>query len=383
MLAFLDLRHQQADPLGRVGPHGAAERVARFLPVARVDRRPRHRQRPLGMVGAQARQPLHALQPVEHGIAGPDRGVSLGELRVRRELPRRLEDAGGAADVAGAREKPRRHRCRRHQLRRQLVRFEREAARLVRFARLQFHGPRRVEHRAIAPCLVLVDDAAVGVGAEGCKRALPVPCPHLVFEERRARPADLRLQARRLLGEVARRAVLALPPRLDEEPMQAKHARVVLGRKRLEGRARRRAIAGDLGRLRGEQQHQRLAAEQRLRFLRRAPRRPHVPRAYRDHAPGQRAVAAVAPPRPEELPDRLRRVHHAPHQRADDGERRHDEHDHHRRRHQRRAHLVALPVEHQPARPFGKPHEARRQQEHQHHGEERADHASPGLGGVE
>ena len=56
---------------------------------------------------ARSREMAHPLQPVDGGIAGPHRGIGVGDLRMRRDLPRRLEQRGCAADVAAPREEPR------------------------------------------------------------------------------------------------------------------------------------------------------------------------------------------------------------------------------------------------------------------------------------
>jgi len=155
----------------------------------------------------------------------------------------------------------------------------------------------------------------------------------LILEQRRTGPGDPRRDAHGLLGEVARRGVFALPPRLHEQPVEAEHPRIGFSRERLERQTRRVAVAGDLRRLRAEQQHQRLHAEQRLRLLRRPARRARIAGAHRDHPPRQRPVAAVAPPRADEMADRSRRPDHGAHRRADqpddDDQRRHAAGRHH------------------------------------------------------
>ena len=123
----------------------------------------------------------------------------------------------------------------------------------------------------------LVDEAGLEVGVEGGDRRPPVAVAGGILEQRLAGPADPRRRLGRLRGEMPGRLVLVLALGLDEQAVQAEEPGVGAAGERLEGAAGARPVAGELRRLRGEQQHQRLRPEQRAGIVRRPagqPRRP-------------------------------------------------------------------------------------------------------------
>ena len=121
------------DALGR-RDRQRRERRARDREFLRVERGARHRERAFDMAGRLLRQRLDAREPLARGIAGPQMRVGLGEIGMRIGLPGRLDDAGGAAQVAGLAEQPAGERGGRHQRRRELDRFERQRAGAVAVA---------------------------------------------------------------------------------------------------------------------------------------------------------------------------------------------------------------------------------------------------------
>ena len=200
--------------------------------------------------------------------------------------------------VAGLAEQAAGERRGRHQRRRELHRFERERAGAVAIVvRVGFERARGQQHGALAPVGVAIDQAALHVAVEPLQRADPVAGGAARVEHRERRP-----------GRRARRAVR--PPRHRRlaaaaslrrcasmiEPVQAEQPRVVARRHGVEGALGGVAVAGQLRRLRAEQQRQRLVRRDARRLVGESARGAHVAGADRDQALRHRVIAAHAAP---------------------------------------------------------------------------------------
>ena len=167
--------------------------------------------------------------------------------------------------------------------------------------------------------------------------------------------------------------------RFDEKAMQAERLGVGAARHGAKGALGAVAVAGELGRLRAQQQRQRLARSEAVGIGRKFSRGVDVAGADRDQTVGDRRIgaraAALAPP----LGQHGRRAHDGADNAPDDQQshqRRQHRGGHH---HQRSFDAKALPGDDHVARPVGEPGHAERQ--HPDHNEKKddADHCGFGL----
>ena len=102
VLALLDLGHQQADALGRIAGRGppAHPRAAAQSPASIAARATAIA--PSGWLARNSASRRMRFMPVAHRIAGPHRGIGVGDLGLRLDLPGGLEHLGGAAELAVA-----------------------------------------------------------------------------------------------------------------------------------------------------------------------------------------------------------------------------------------------------------------------------------------
>ena len=100
MLGLFEIRHQQADPHGRPVREKRLQRVARAVEFTGFEPGAGDREASLGATLGQPRQRLGPLEAVEAGIARAQVEIDLGQIRVGLHPPRRLDDLGGAPQVA-------------------------------------------------------------------------------------------------------------------------------------------------------------------------------------------------------------------------------------------------------------------------------------------
>ena len=142
---------------------------------------------------------------------------------------------------------------------------------------------RRFEHGALAFAGLLVDQLGADLPFENGQRIVPLALRGAMVEHGFARPGERR-EPVRLFGEMQRRGLIAAPLRLDMQAAQAEQPRRRIGGEFVEGRFGRGAIAGELRRLRAEEQRQRLLLEVPAGLGGGFAREMRIAGAHRDHA---------------------------------------------------------------------------------------------------
>ena len=167
--------------------------------------------------------------------------------------------------------------------------------------------------------------------------------------------------------------------RLDEQAVQAEHAGVVALRHLLEGRRRGGAVAGELRRLRAQEQRERLARRDAARLVGEFLRRARVAGADRDQPVRHRAIAAhaaaVAQVLREQIGRAQQRAHDRPGQHGGDRDRRHRGDQHH----DRGLDALALPGDDDVAGAVGEPDRAEGEERDDDEIDDDADHGAMGL----
>ena len=266
VLLALDAGHQRADARRQPVVEQRLQRLARLVPVARLDGADGDRDRRLGMVGREAREMAHAVEPVARAVAGPGIGVGGGEIGMRRKAPGLEQHARGARRVAARGQHAAGDGGGRHQVGRQPVRLLRQLQRLVGVGILQRLGLGRQQHGAAAGGGRLVDEVLAPRDGQRVERALPVLGAALQIEQRLDRPVELGIELQRALGELARGFLLALALGLQEQAAQAELLGLGRGQHGLEDAPRGGAVAADLGGLRAQQVRQRLVRQRLARL---------------------------------------------------------------------------------------------------------------------
>ncbi len=161
--------------------------------------------------------------------------------------------------------------------------------------------------------------------------------------------------------------------------MQAEHLGVVAARHLLEGGGGRVAVAGELRRLRAQQQGQRLARRDAPGLGGEPLGGAGIAGADRDQPVRHRLVGAHAAAIAQEARERVGRAHDRardrPQRDGGDGDRGGRGHQHH----DRGLDALALPGDDDVARALGQPHGAEREQRDDDEIDEDADHCGPGL----
>ena len=274
---------------------------------------------------------------------------------MRLRLPRRLDDLCRLAQLGAPRQHLAGDRCRRHEVGRELHRLEGACERAVLVAVAAGERVGGEEHGAVAPRRRLVEEPERGAPLDGRERAAPVAVGALRLEHRLVRPADGGREPRRLAGIGAGRDRVAAPARLDEEAAQPEHARLGILGHAAEGRLGAAAVAGDLRRLRLEEERQRLAAEKPLGLAGVPAGGAGIAGSDRHHAARHRRITLGTAPRPRRIGHAVRHAEHEGHHRPQEGERDRDADRQHRRDRDRGLGLVAAPVDDDVAGPVGEP----------------------------
>ena len=253
------------------------ESHARRRPVARADSAARNENTALDMIGIAGGKRARAFRPVIAALAFDQGEPDIGEVPVRRLVPRRLDQFYALANPIGLRRKPRRKRDGRHEPGLQGSRVERKLRRLVE-STLPFvtglsvaslsrrHGLRRQKHRAAATRLVAGNELGGNDTVERAERRIPVFLRRLDLEDGLRGPGCARSQLEGAAGMSERPVAVAGAAGLNEEAAKAEkfglggsqHPFEILGGACL--------VAVKLRGLRGQKQGQRRRIEQLVRL---------------------------------------------------------------------------------------------------------------------
>ena len=254
-------------------------------------------------------------------VAEPQIGIGLGDVGMRIERPRLLQNLARLALLARFRQPPPGQRRRRHQIGRELDRFQHRGARAVAVDLLQRQRAGGQQHRALAAVVGFLERALHGI--ERVERAGPVGGGAAIVEHRLSGPGERRRGLGRFLGGEPRGLRIVAPLRLDIEPAQAEQLGVVAPGHVAEGALGAGAVAGHLRRLRGEQQRQRIAGRQPRRVVGRAARAAQIAGADRDQSARDREIAFHRAAMAEEQRHLLGRAQDAAHDRPQQHEHEH------------------------------------------------------------
>ncbi|KZB98865.1 hypothetical protein AU375_04879 [Methylobacterium radiotolerans] len=355
MLGLLDGRHHQAGPGGRTVGEQGLHGLPGPLVVPRVEGGLAEGETGLRVPDRQLRQDLGAGEAVADRVAGPQAQIDLGEVGVRIGLPGRLDDPGGLLDVAAAGEQASGDAGRRHEVGGELDRLQDPLRGEFRLAGLALAGDRGEEHRPLAPGRGLVDQSEGRAALDRLQGRRPVAVGALRLQQGLVGPGDARGEAGGLGGVGAGGRLVLAAPGLHEQAAQAQDPGLGIVDHALEGALGRVPVAGDLRRLRLEQQGQRLGAEEPLGVARVAAGRQGIAGAHRHHAAGEGREALGPAPLGRAADQGLGQADDAAHDRPEQAQddRRGDHADEGDR--EAGADLVAVPDDGDGAGPVGDP----------------------------
>ena len=292
LLAF-DAGHQRAHAWREPVIDERLQRLARLVPVARVDGADGHCDLRLGIVRRETREVAHAIEAVARAVARPGVGIGGREIGMRRQAPCLEQDAGGAGCVAARSEHAAGDGSGRNQIGCQPVGFLRQLQGLVGVGILERLGLGRQQHRAAASGGRLFDDVLAARDFERMQCSGPILRAALQLEQRFDWPAQLGIALQRPLGELAGRFVLALALGFEEQAAQTELLGLGRGEHGLEDAPRGGAVAADLGGLRAQQVREGLVRQRLARLGRIADGECAVAGADGDDAAGERIEPAL------------------------------------------------------------------------------------------
>ena len=183
-------------------------------------------------------------------------------------------------------------RGRRHQSRRKLCGFESKSLGVIAVGFLRGHRPRRQQHRALPAIGLLVERALAAFQQR--QRAGPITRGAAEFEHCLARPAKRWIIPRRFLGKRMRADMIGAPLCLNEETVEAERLGIGAACHGSKGNISRFTIAGELRRLRAEQERERFGRRNTFYFRGVLARGSKVAGADGDQAAGNRLIGALA-----------------------------------------------------------------------------------------
>ena len=188
----------------RVGAERYGASAARATPNSRASSAARATaSAPSSWPGTLSASFCMRVEPLARAVAEPQIGIGLGDIGMRIDRPRRLQDLARLALLARFRQPPPGQRRRRHQIGRELDRFQHRRARGVAVDLLQRQRAGGQQHRALAAIVGLLQRALHVI--ERIERAGPVGGGAAIVEHRLSGPGQRRRRLGRFLGRPAAR----------------------------------------------------------------------------------------------------------------------------------------------------------------------------------
>ena len=262
---------------------------------------------------------FRAPQAIERRIARAKIEIDIREIGMGQRAPGGFDHFGGPSQIASMRQETPGQGGGRNEIGRELHGRLCARERALPVALGPVEGIGRQEHGPVPLGDALVHQPERGAALDRVEGSAPIPRGAMRLEHGVACPVRRGSEADGLGGVLGRGPGIAPAAGLDEQAAQPEHPGFVVVHHAGEGGFRRGAVAGDLGRLRLQQERERLLPEESFGLGGIAPGRDAVACPDRDHAARNRleAPGAATGPRREAHAGRQaqERAHRRPHER--------------------------------------------------------------------